>query len=62
METAIEQDENDDRTKKAKERLEHYLAQRVEDEDDRVERADDPRGERADDPRGEQDEMSPEQV
>ena len=53
MEAAIEQDENNDRTKKAKERLEHYLAQRVEEGDDRVERADDPR---------EKNEVSPEQV
>ena len=42
-ETSIAGDENDDRTKKAKERLEHYLAQRVEEGDHGIERAEDPR-------------------
>ena len=43
METIICDDENVDRTKKMKERFDHYLAQQVAEGDEKKESAEDPR-------------------
>ena len=43
MEKVIAEDDTDERAKRSRERLDHYLAQRVEEGDDKRESAEDPR-------------------